>query len=53
MSSASIFGRSTNQPAIPNRRACAKQEEILLMKGDNNLANDRMAGNRRLRRFYN
>src|SRR5260370_41409228 len=32
MSSASIFRRSTNQPAIPNRRACAKQEEILLMQ---------------------
>src|SRR5260370_4733240 len=32
MSSASIFRRSTNQPAIPNRRACAKQEDILLMQ---------------------
>jgi hypothetical protein len=41
MSSASIFRRSTNQPAIPNRRACAKQEEILLTLGDNDLANDK------------
>jgi len=32
MSSASIFRRSTNQPAIPYRRACAKQEDILLMR---------------------
>jgi integrase len=32
MSSASIFRRSTNQPAIPNRRAGAKQEVILLMQ---------------------
>jgi hypothetical protein len=32
MSSASIFRRSTNQPAAPNRRACAKQEDILLMQ---------------------
>jgi hypothetical protein len=32
MSSASIFRRSTSQPAIPNRRACAKQEDILLMQ---------------------
>ena len=35
------FRRSTNQPAIPNRRACAKQEDILQMQGDNDLANDR------------
>jgi hypothetical protein len=32
MSSASILRRSTNQPAIPNRRAGAKQEDILLMQ---------------------
>src|SRR5260370_15942362 len=32
MSSASILRRSTNQPAITNRRACAKQEDILLMQ---------------------
>jgi hypothetical protein len=31
--SASIFRRPTNKPAMPNRRACAKQEEIPLMKG--------------------
>jgi hypothetical protein len=36
-SSASIFGRSTNQPAIPNRRACAKQEELLLIREGGNL----------------
>src|SRR5580658_1832576 len=29
--SASIFRGSTNQPAIPNRRACAKQNEIPFM----------------------
>jgi hypothetical protein len=32
MSSASIFRRLTNQPAIPDRRACAKQKDILLMQ---------------------
>jgi hypothetical protein len=32
MSSASIFRRSTNQLAIPDRRAGAKQEDILLMQ---------------------
>jgi hypothetical protein len=32
MSSASIFRRLTNQPAIPDRRACAKQEDILLIQ---------------------
>ena len=34
--SASIFRRSTNKPAIPNRRACAKQKEILFMSGTTN-----------------
>jgi hypothetical protein len=33
---ASIFRRSTNQPAIPNRTACAKQKEILFMSGTTN-----------------
>jgi hypothetical protein len=30
------FRRSTNQPAIPHRRACAKQKEILFMSGTTN-----------------
>src|ERR1700730_12254734 len=34
--SASIFRSSTNQPAIPSRRACAKQKEILFMSGTAN-----------------
>src|SRR5437016_956015 len=34
--SANIFRRSTNQPAVPNRRACAKQKEIFFMSGTTN-----------------
>ena len=36
MFSASIFRRSTNQPATPNRRACAEQKEILFMSSTTN-----------------
>ena len=34
--SASVFRRPTNQPAIPNRRVCAKQKEIPFMSGTTN-----------------